>query len=74
MANCKCFSMEGERVVYLVEVDESQCVGCGACASDCPQGVYDLVDGVSTVNENECIGCQTCVAVCPNDAITLSEY
>lgn len=60
--------------MYLVEVDETKCVGCGACASDCPQNVYESVDGVSTVNENECIGCQTCIAVCPADAISLNEY
>ena len=36
--------MKGEVGVYLVEVDESKCIGCGACASDCPQNVYDLVD------------------------------
>ena len=60
--------------MYLVEVDETKCVGCGACASDCPQNVYELVDGVSTVTENECIGCQTCIAVCPADAISLNEY
>ena len=57
--------------MYLVEVDETKCVGCGACASDCPQNVYEIVDGVSTVNENECIGC---IAVCPADAISLNEY
>ena len=58
--------------MFLVEVDEATCVGCGACASNCPQNVYEMLDGVSTVTEAECIGCQTCVAVCPAGAISLN--
>ena len=42
--------------MFLVEVDEATCVGCGACASNCPQNVYEMLDGVSTVTEAECIG------------------
>ena len=60
--------------MYMVEVSEEACVGCGECASNCPQNVFDMVDGISVVNENECIGCQTCVAVCPADAVTINEY
>lgn len=60
--------------MYLVEVDETKCVGCGACASDCPQNVYEIVDGVSTVNENECIGCRPASQFAQLTAISLNEY
>lgn len=46
------------------------CVGCGACASVCPQariGLVNLVDqGIRpTVKEGDCAGCSDCLKVCP---------
>lgn len=61
-------------IMYMVQVDDSKCIGCGACASDCPQNCYEMDGGISVVNDNECVGCQTCIMVCPNEAITLNEY
>jgi coenzyme F420 hydrogenase subunit beta len=50
------------------------CVGCGACASICPEDKIELVDiendGIRPVlrmgvKENECDGCGECLDVCP---------
>ena len=51
------------RVALLaVRVDESLCVGCGACVSRCRMDV-------SRVGDRECIHCGGCRTACPKNAI-----
>ncbi|RLF57470.1 MAG: ferredoxin [Thermoplasmata archaeon] len=52
------------------KVDESKCVGCGACVDTCPNGAITL-DGVAKIDESKCIECGACVDTCPNGAISL---
>ncbi len=53
------------------KVDANKCIGCGACISVCPVGVYELKDGKSVpVNIKKCIECRACEAACPVAAIT----
>lgn len=57
------------------KVDEEKCVGCGACASICPD-VFEMIDGKSKIKQNEdCqeCDCQSVVSSCPTEAITLEE-
>jgi thioredoxin reductase/ferredoxin len=55
------------------EISQSRCLGCGACASACPEGdVLGVVDGKALlVNAANCIGHGACQTACPYDAITL---
>ncbi len=51
------------------------CLGCGACASICPERSITLVnmveDGIRPrVNENSCTKCSECLKVCPGIQIT----
>ena len=45
-------------------VNESKCIGCGACAAVCPKGI-----GIDLNAEREkCVSCGACVAACPKGA------
>jgi len=57
-------------------IDESRCLGCGACVAACPEyphhTVLGLINGkAALVSPSECIGHGVCKDVCPFDAITL---
>lgn len=53
-----------------VSVDQDKCIGCGACASLCPE-VFELKDGKSYAKKEEtdedCAG--KAESACPVDAI-----
>ena len=57
-------------------IDQSRCLGCGACVKACPEfpahTILGLIAGkAALVNPTECIGHGACRDVCPFDAITL---
>lgn len=52
-----------------------ECVGCGACAQDCPVSVLAMNAGRPSVRADkadQCIDCRHCVAVCPTGAFALN--
>ena len=59
---------------------ESNCIACGLCAQNCPQGVIHMkVENKKvvemTADMGYCIFCGMCVEACPKDALYLSyEY
>ncbi len=55
-----------------MEVKQDLCVGCGACASICPEGAISLPDGNAQVSAEDCIGCGECLTVCPEKAIDIN--
>lgn len=71
----------------VAEVDESKCIGCGACYLVCPQRVIHLrlEDNpivvlcsnkdvrCKDVCEVSCVGCGLCEKTCPAAAIKVSE-
>ena len=53
---------------YHLEVNKTECVNCGKCASTCKMNV----DPVKIPNSVECIRCGECLAACPKNAIHIS--
>ncbi|MBN2862601.1 MAG: CoB--CoM heterodisulfide reductase iron-sulfur subunit A family protein, partial [Bacteroidales bacterium] len=62
----------------ICEVDESKCMGCGACVSACTYGAIDLrktkQGSKAVVNPVLCKGDGLCNAKCPTGAITLKHF
>jgi heterodisulfide reductase subunit A len=62
----------------VAQVNESRCIGCGACVSACAYGALGLRDTKqgkkATVNPVLCKGDGLCNAKCPTGAIQLKHY
>lgn len=50
-------------------IDRIKCIGCGACASVCPQRAVSIDNDVAVINQSLCSQCGQCMEVCPSDAI-----
>jgi len=48
-----------------------KCVGCGACASACPNGCHRVDAGGHAFDRSACTQCGACVEACPADALRL---
>jgi ferredoxin len=58
------------RSSFVNQVDESLCIGCGACVDACQFGAMSVSD-VATVDTVRCVGCGVCTLACPQDALSL---
>ncbi|MBO5302350.1 MAG: 4Fe-4S binding protein, partial [Peptococcaceae bacterium] len=55
----------------IIQIDESKCNGCGACAAACHEGAIGMVDGIARLLKDDyCDGLGDCLPACPMDAIT----
>ncbi len=58
-------------------VDQSKCMGCGACAHVCPAEAIEIVEEsgqrVIRFKRRDCIFCATCQDVCPSQAVELAQ-
>ena len=50
-------------MAYKINVDE--CLGCGACAGECPVSAISEKDGKYVIDAETCISCGACAGVCP---------
>ena len=57
-----------------IKINEDQCVGCGLCVYDCPNGCLHLVGGKACFDKPACIECGHCYAICPQGAIRMPGY
>ena len=68
MAGCPlrcrwCSNPEGFEQKELIGWYKRRCIGCGACAAVCPQGI-----GIGMEDRSKCIACGACVKACPGEA------
>jgi ferredoxin len=46
----------------------SDCIMCGACESECPEGAISEGDDLYVIDASLCQDCGTCADVCPTGA------
>ena len=51
----------------------TDCVGCGICAQECPDGFVSMIEGKPIWNEGHCDLCLSCLHHCPKHAITYGK-
>lgn len=49
-------------MAYIINED---CIGCGACAGECPVECITEADGKYEINADACVECGACAGVCP---------
>lgn len=51
---------------------ETKCIGCGACAATCPNGVHLFREDAHALLRNSCVGCGACANICPTRALEIA--
>lgn len=61
---------EIEHELFVSEVDEEVCGGCGTCIKTCifHAAELDPIKKLSSTNIKRCVGCGNCVSACPTGA------
>jgi len=54
----------------MVKIDKNKCIGCGACASICPDG-FEMIDNKSHLKNPNASCIKQAASSCPVDAIIL---
>ncbi len=58
----------------IIQIDETLCNGCGACANACHEGAIQMIDGkAKLIRDDYCDGFGDCLPTCPTGAITFVE-
>ncbi len=56
----------------FIKVDDDKCIGCGACAEECPFEAIVIENNIAKILET-CSGCLTCLQLCPSEALSESK-
>lgn len=76
MARAKCYptvkpggnESRQERIRNMTYTITSDCISCGACEAECPEGAISEGDGIYVIDANKCQDCGACADVCPTGA------
>lgn len=70
-----CANPESQMPMPQLMYRVDKCLGCGACASVCPNQAVSLTgDGKVRTDRAVCSGCGACVPVCPAEAREIMGY
>ena len=58
----------------MAYVITDECIGCGACASECPVDAIVEKDGKYEIKKDDCIDCGSCAATCPVEAPVAEQW
>ena len=62
------FLTKGKKTMSYV-ISKDDCIQCGACESECPDGAISEVDGFYVIDPAKCKDCGSCSDVCPTSSI-----
>jgi len=69
LTGIKAYFAHAERkeliMAYVITED---CIQCGACEPECPEGAISEVNGLYVIDPGKCQDCGSCADVCPTDA------
>lgn len=65
-----CHNPEGFSARPQVMFNASKCIGCGDCATVCPEKCHVMQDGLHGFDRQHCIGCGDCARSCCTGALT----
>jgi ferredoxin len=60
-------------VYFIRETELAECIGCGACADNCPVDAVKMTDDKPEVDPDWCIGCGVCAVSCPAEVISIKR-
>lgn len=68
---------QGRVPLAKVELDYSQCTGCGLCLGECPTGALNSTSGEESYRllfrHDLCVACGRCIGVCPEQCLGLER-
>lgn len=66
-----CHNPETLEAAPQLGVDDSRCIGCGACEQACPNRLHRVAEAGHAFDRARCSGCGACVEACPTNALML---